>query len=284
VLYLVGTHRIKRATPRGIPHVRNGAQTPHPGSPCTATTGWSSPISHESLDVTTETIRRDLAQLENQGLLQRVHGGAVPAGHTSTEEPDLTQRSAERGPEKRRIAKAALKVLGPHFSGSLLLDAGTTVTALAQELEQAARTRPHLVPTVEIVTHAVGPAAALATLPGVHLTTLGGRVRGVTGAAVGATTVDAISRLRPDVAFVGTNGISAGFGLSTPDPEEAAVKRAIVRAARRVVLLADSSKFTQETLEQFAILDEVDLLVTDRFPEGALKEALAQADVEVWTA
>lgn len=236
------------------------------------------------LDVTTETVRRDLAQLEDLGLLQRVHGGAVPTGHASTQEPDLTQRQGEHGPEKLRIAKAAIKVLGAHFTGSLMLDAGTTVTALAHELELGARSRAHLVPNVEIVTHAVGPAAALAALPGVHLTTLGGRVRGVTGAAVGSATVDAIRRLRPDVAFIGTNALSAGFGLSTPDPEEAAVKRAIVRAARRVVLLADSSKFAVETLEQFATLAEVDLLVTDQAPEGPLAEALTEAEVEVWTA
>jgi DeoR family fructose operon transcriptional repressor len=86
------------------------------------------------------------------------------------------------------------------------------------------------------------------------------------------------------VAFIGTNALSAGFGLSTPDPEEAAVKRAIVRAARRVILLADSSKFAVETLEQFATLAEVDLLVTDQAPEGPLAEALTEAEVEVWTA
>ncbi|MGO1320204.1 MAG: DeoR/GlpR family DNA-binding transcription regulator [Galactobacter sp.] len=243
----------------------------------------------QDLGVTTETIRRDLAQLEARGQLQRVHGGAVPIGQTSTEEPDLTQRLAEHGPEKQRIGLAALKVLGPHFSGSLLLDAGTTVTALAQELEKAARSRRSnksgaQTQSVQIVTHAVGPAAALAVLPGINLTTLGGRVRGVTGAAVGPTTVDAIKRLRPDIAFVGTNAISAGFGLSTPDPEEAAVKRAIVRAARRVVLLADSSKFGVETLEQFATLEEVDLFITDAPPVGALAEALGASDVEVWTA
>ncbi|MGO3151081.1 MAG: DeoR/GlpR family DNA-binding transcription regulator [Galactobacter sp.] len=243
----------------------------------------------QDLGVTTETIRRDLAQLETQGVLQRVHGGAIPAGHTSTEEPDLTQRATAHGPEKHRIGQAALKVLGPHFSGSLLLDAGTTVTALAQELEKAARgrrNRPSATQnqSVQIVTHAVGPAAALSVLPGVNLTTLGGRVRGVTGAAVGPTTVNSIMRLRPDVAFVGTNGISAGFGLSTPDPEEAAVKRAIVRAARRVVLLADASKFGVETLEQFATLEEVDLLITDTTPSGPLAEALTESDVEVWTA
>ena len=81
---------------------------------------------------------------------------------------------------------------------------------------------------------------ALAAVPDIVLTVLGGQVRGLTAAAVGADTVRAIEALRPDVAFVGTNGVSADFGLSTPDPAEAAVKRAIVRAARRVVVVADA--------------------------------------------
>lgn len=236
----------------------------------------------ESLGVTTETVRRDLARLEADGVLRRVHGGGVPVTTASTTEADLGERELTHGPEKARIGQAALGVLGQDFTGSLLLDAGTTVTALADEIARVGLTRHgRSTSHTEFVTHAVGPAAALAAVPGIHLTTLGGRVRGVTGAAVGAGTVEAIRRLRPDVAFVGTNALSAGFGLSTPDPDEAAVKRAIVRSARRVVLLTDASKFGLETLEQFALPAEVDLLITDREPEGALAEALTEADVEV---
>jgi DeoR family transcriptional regulator, fructose operon transcriptional repressor len=103
----------------------------------------------------------------------------------------------------------------------------------------------------------------------------------VTAAAVGAHTVRAIGQLRPDIAFIGTNGLSATFGLSTPDPEEAAVKTAIIQSARRIVLLADAAKFGEELLVSFARLDEIDVLVTDTPPTGALSEALADADVEV---
>jgi DeoR family fructose operon transcriptional repressor len=84
-----------------------------------------------------------------------------------------------------------------------------------------------------------------------------------------------------DIAFVGANGIAAGFGLSTPDVDEAAVKTAIVRSARRVVLLADSSKFSEETLISFANLEDIDALITDRAPRGSLADALSDADVEV---
>ena len=109
-------------------------------------------------------------------------------------------------------------------------------------------------------------------------------MRGLTAAAVGAQTVDAISRLRPDLAFIGTNGLSATFGLSTPDPDEAAVKRAIISAARRVVVLADADKFDAELLISFARLDDLDILATDAAPGGELAERLEAADVEVWVA
>lgn len=231
------------------------------------------------LGVTTETVRRDLAVLEQAGVLRRVHGGAVPSGRGSLAEAGLRERTGRHNSSKRAIASRALDALGKDFSGSLLIDAGTTTAALAELLPvRLAGAR------VEIVTHAVAIAAELATSEEIALTAVGGRIRGLTGAAVGATTVESIDALRPDIAFIGTNGLSADFGLSTPDPDEADVKRAVVRAARRVVLLTDASKFGVESLQRFARLDDVDVLVTDRHPDGSLAEALDEAEVEVWVA
>ena len=89
------------------------------------------------------------------------------------------------------------------------------------------------------------------------------------------------TRLRPDLAFVGCNGIHAAFVLSTPDPIEAVVKTAIIQTSRRVVVLCDSAKHDQETLMRFASLDEIDTLITDRAPGPELAAALEEADVEV---
>ncbi|GGH36283.1 DeoR/GlpR family DNA-binding transcription regulator [Microbacterium album] len=231
------------------------------------------------LGVTTETVRRDLATLEQAGALRRVHGGAVAADRGSVAEADLRERLNRAGAAKHAIAARALDALGRGFTGSVLLDAGTTTGAVADQLP--GRFAPA---AVHVVTHSVVLAAGLTAAGFPALTTIGGRVRGVTGAAVGAGTVAAIDALRPDVAFLGANGLSATFGASTPDPEEADVKRAIIRAARRVVLLADASKFGEESLQRFARLDELDVLVTDRAPGGALAGALRDADVEVWIA
>ena len=231
------------------------------------------------LDVTTETVRRDLAALEQAGVLRRVYGGAVSAERGSLAESDLRDRVAQHSTAKRAIAARALDALGERFTGSIMLDAGTTTGALVELLP------PRLVgSSAEVVTHAPALASELAGSAGVSLTTIGGRVRGLTGAAVGSGAVAAIERLRPDVAFIGANGISADFGLSTPDPAEAEVKRAIAESARRAVALVDSSKFGAETLVQFARLDAIDLLVTDREPDGRLAAALAASGTEVWIA
>lgn len=229
-------------------------------------------------DVTTETVRRDLAHLESTGVLRRVHGGAVTAAHVSTAEVSLFERAALNSEAKRLIAHRAVSAIPTGGGGSVYLDAGTTTAAIAQMLAQ----RPGGPAPLEVVTHSMTIAHLLAGAPGLRLTAIGGRVRGLTAAAVGAQTVDAIARLRPDIAFIGTNGLSATFGLSTPDPDEAAVKRAIIAAARRVCVAADAEKFDTELLESFGRFSDIDVLITDTAPDGALGEALRATDVEVW--
>lgn len=235
-------------------------------------------------DVTTETVRRDLGVLEGAGAIVRVHGGAVAKDGDSTSEPTVFERASRHGAAKSAIAERALTVLGSGFHGSVFIDAGTTTAAvaaaLADRLAEVQQGGQH----VEAVTHSLTIAPTLAATDGVSLTVIGGRIRGITAAAVGADTVSAIRRLRPDVAFIGTNGVSAGFGLSTPDPDEASVKSAIVQSARRVVVVADASKHERELLVTFAPLEDVDVLVTDSEPPAALAAALADAGVEVWIA
>ena len=230
--------------------------------------------------VTTETVRRDLAHLERTGLVRRVHGGAVSRSRVSTVESSFAERASVRSSAKQAIAQAAVELLGSGLDGAVYLDAGTTTAAIAQLLAHESR----LAGSLEVVTHSMTVAHTLAGVPHLGLTAIGGRVRGLTAAAVGAQTVEAVSRLRPDTAFVGVNGISGAFGLSTPDPDEAAVKRAIVAAARRIVVVADAEKFDAELLVSFAPLAAVDVLITDVAPQGELARALDDADVEVHVA
>ncbi|GAA1774279.1 DeoR/GlpR family DNA-binding transcription regulator [Pseudarthrobacter sulfonivorans] len=237
----------------------------------------------ERFRITTETVRRDLATLETAGTVRRVHGGAVAADRFSTTEESINERTIQRPDQKMRIAQAALALIPQAKSGSILLDAGSTTEALADLLSRRAAVEPYAAaaPELVVITHAVPIAARLASAPGIALQLLGGRVRGLTQAAVGQATVDSAQRLRPDIAFIGTNGIHASFGLSTPDPEEAAVKAAFVHSARRIVVLADSSKLDAETLVQFASLKDLDTLITDSEPGPELTAALTDAGVDV---
>ena len=226
-------------------------------------------------NITQETVRRDLALLEKDGLLRRVHGGAVAQDHATTRESSVASRQTQFREEKLRIARAALEMVPQ--TGSIVLDAGTTTGALAALLVAENRT------DLTVITHSV-PIAHLISGSSLHLELIGGRVRALTSAGVGSSAVASFSRLRADVAFIGANGLATPFGLSTPDTDEAAVKTAIVRSARRVVLLADSSKFDEESLVSFGSLEEIDAVITDRTPGPALAAALDGAQVEVVTA
>jgi DeoR family fructose operon transcriptional repressor len=226
----------------------------------------------EEFGVTTETVRRDLSILERAGMVRRVHGGAVPAGALTLVETGLGERHGTRTEAKRAIAAAALSLL-PAADGSVLLDGGSTTAALADVLPSDRR--------LYVATNSVPIAARLSASPGVTLHVLGGRVRGITQTAVGDATVRALRDLRLDVVFLGTNGISPGHGFSTPDEAEAATKRAMVRAAQRVIVLADSSKLGREHLMRFAAVEDVDVLVTDNGADPGVVAELETTGIEV---
>lgn len=229
----------------------------------------------EAYSVTTETVRRDLAILDRAGLLRRVHGGAVPTRALHVVEPGVVERDATRSEHKDAIARAAIDFLPLHGS-SVLLDAGTTTARVAALLPSDR--------DLTVVTNSVPIAARVSSLPTVNLLLLGGRVRGLTQAAVGEQTLGALATIRVDVAFVGTNGITVRHGLSTPDSEEAAVKRAMVACANYVVVVADSSKIGQEEFVSFAPISQVDVLITDTEVTDTARAEFSARGVEVVSA
>jgi DeoR family fructose operon transcriptional repressor len=224
------------------------------------------------IEVTTETVRRDLSTLDRMGLVRRVHGGAVPAGSLTVIESGIGERDQSNTQAKEAIANAAVSLLPPPDS-VIVIDAGSTTARFA-----AALPRDH---RLTVITHAVPVATRLAGLPQIELHLLPGKVRPTTHAAVGAETVAALSDLRADVAFIATNGLTVGHGLTTPDSDEAASKRAMIACARKTVVLADSTKLGVETAVRFATLDSLDVLVTDSDVEPADRRALESAGIEV---
>lgn len=201
--------------------------------------------------VATETVRRDLDALSAAGLLTRVHGGAIPS--RSGEEPDLPTRLSTNTAAKRRIARAAAAFLPEGSDPTVLLDAGSTTIELVPHLEGRG---------LHVVTNALPVAEAALAADVADVDILPGRVRGLTHAAVGVDTVRALQRIHPDVAFIGCNGMGHA-GITTPDPDEAATKTAMMAAASRCIVVADSSKADLVQLVTFAELGDIDVLVSD---------------------
>jgi DeoR family transcriptional regulator, fructose operon transcriptional repressor len=232
------------------------------------------PALAEEFDVTPETVRRDLNALDRAGLIRRVHGGAIPAGRLDFE-PDLAEREGTASEQKDRIARAALAELPADSQGaaSVAIDAGTTTSRIAAALPVDSR--------LTIVTHALPIAARLSEFPDLTLHLVGGRLRHRTRAAVDAWALRAYGEINADVAFIAANGFSIKSGLTTPDLAEAAVKRAMLSAARRIVLVADSHKYGQEHFARFGELSDVDLLITDTGLDPDDARVIERAGTEV---
>lgn len=226
----------------------------------------------DTLGVAAETVRRDLTALERRGSLRRVHGGAIPVERLEVE-PSLATRSGRLADVKRRIAARALDELPS--GGSIILDSGSTALAVAELLP------PDL--DLTVLTNSLAAATVLASHPGISLYLLGGRVRGTTGAAVGDWATGALADVTVDVAFLGTNGLSVTRGLTTPDQSEALVKRAMVGAARKCVVLTDSSKTGDAHLHRFAQVADVDVVITDTDVDDDVAAEIRAAGPEVVT-
>ncbi|MFZ2273835.1 MAG: DeoR/GlpR family DNA-binding transcription regulator [Corynebacterium variabile] len=217
----------------------------------------------EKHGVSAETVRRDLDVLEKSRRVSRVHGGAVPwlqgqrrtgtGTSSSGTETAVSERQTSARGAKERIAIAAAGLLPT--TGSVIVDAGTTTVLLADPILNH--------PDLAVVTNSLMLAHRLSAADHRLLRMVGGRVRGVTQAVVGADAVADFERLRADVAFLGANGVTAGFGLSTPDPSEGQTKTAMARSARRRVALVDATKLGEELLYSFARPSDIDILITD---------------------
>ncbi|WP_018546352.1 DeoR/GlpR family DNA-binding transcription regulator [Streptomyces sp. LaPpAH-108] len=212
------------------------------------------------LGVSDMTVRRDLDALARQGVLEKVHGGAVPVVEASTHEPGFEAKSGLEPTAKEEIARAAARLVAP--GAAVALSGGTTTYALARQLLE--------VPDLTVVTNSVRVADVFHAAQrvsgqrqGAATVVLTGGVRTPSDSLVGPVADRAISALHFDLLFLGVHGISAEAGLSTPNLAEAETNRRLVRSARRVVVVADHTKWGTVGLSSFATLDEVDTLVTD---------------------
>ncbi|MBP2448450.1 DeoR/GlpR family DNA-binding transcription regulator [Rhizobium leguminosarum] len=223
-----------------------------------------------SLDVSEMTIRRDLSELEKEGLLKRVHGGAV-SSHGRSYEPPFTLRRDQATDAKRRIAEVAASMV--EEGDSLALDVGSTVLELAKQLSKR-RGLTIVTPSVRILNHFINNKD-------IRLIVTGGILRNGEESLVGDLAAQAFRGLFVDKLFLGVGGLDAQNGLTEYNWDDALVKRAMIGSAKEVILLIDSSKFGRSAFAKIAELRDIHVVVTDVRPPPELLQKLEENKVRV---
>ncbi len=222
--------------------------------------------------VSAVTARSDLDALSASGVLVRSHGGGI---RPLTVGPDHSLRNREgiHQEEKARIARTAAGLLKPH--DTVILCSGTTSAGVARELR---RTAPEF---LTVITHALNIAVQLADLPHISVVMVGGILRQVSSAFVGPHAEQVMRSLHADHCFLGTVGLDLDVGLTTLDIMEAQLNQLMIRAARQVTVLADSSKFGERSLAIIADFSNVKRLITDSGAPAEAVERLRSKGIEV---
>lgn len=226
-----------------------------------------------TLEASEATIRRDLTTLEEEGKLERTHGGAM-LGSPGKPEPEesFQQKESRYTLQKRAIAQKAFEFLKEN--DSIVVDAGTTTFELARLIGQSSL-------KITVVTNSTILAAELSSNANLELITLGGKVRLNTQATVGSIALQTMRQFNVSKAFIAANGISPDQGLTTPDLEEAAVKNAMINAASERFVLADHTKFNRVSLCQIAPLSMIDIIITDRDIDPSVVAAYEEREIQL---
>lgn len=221
-----------------------------------------------TLDVTLQTVRRDVQRLSESGLVARFHGGVRVPGST-VENIEHRQRESLHAESKAAIARAIAREVPNDCS--LIINIGTTAEAIARELRHHTGLR--------VITNNLNVAEILCGNPHCEVIVAGGMVRQRDRGIVGEATVDFISQFKVDIALIGISGIEADGSLRDYDYREVKVAQAIIGHAREVWLGADSSKFHRPAMVTMATLSQIDRLFTDAPPPAPFPALLADADV-----
>lgn len=222
----------------------------------------------QRFEISEDSIRRDLRELAEEGLLQRVHGGALPV---SSAIAPLETRKNVQIPAKNSIAQAAVALIQP--GNIVLMDGGTTTGALVEQL-------PHDLPFT-LITHSPGIAVSLVNHPLVEVILIGGQLYKHSLVTVGAGMLAAIQQIHADLFFMGVTGVHPVAGFTTGNYEEAAVKRALSARAAETVVMASPEKLNSASAFAIGELSLASTLVVDCEPGAALAKALAAQQVSV---
>lgn len=224
----------------------------------------------ESLGISRITIRKDLDHLQSRGMLQRTHGGALLPLAGTLSDPSLKEKEGLHQREKQRIAVAAMKFV--QEGQCILLDSGTTTTAIAKAL----KTFTHLT----IITNALNIAAELSGTDFEVLLT-GGALRKNSFSLVGPLAEEMLQDMHADILFLGVDGFDLEAGLSTPNVMESRVNRAMIKAAKTTVTVCDSTKFSHRSLSKIVDAISIHHVITDSNLPKETAEALRNLNIKL---
>lgn len=224
----------------------------------------------QELDVSEVTVRQDLDIMEKQGLLRRTHGGAILSPKISYERSFQFEETSFRA-EKERIGKAAAELVSD--GDTIILDVGTTVTEVARNLISRKG--------LTVFTNALNIALLLEDYPAISVIVTGGTLRAKQHSLVNPYGRFILEKIHADLVFIGANGIEFKHGLTNVNIAEAEIKSFFIQAARRRVVVCDSSKVGNVALAKITGLDQVDLLITDDQADPEEVTRLKEVGLEV---
>jgi DeoR family transcriptional regulator of aga operon len=224
----------------------------------------------KQLGVSAVTIRSDLSKLESQGLAIRSHGGAMPA-RTPPTEHTVPQKDAINHDQKERIGALAASMVKP--GDNVIIDSGTTTISLARHLRDAQN--------VTVMTNGLNIAWELADAPGVDLILTGGLLRKQSLSIQGLQAEACLQAYSFDKLFLGVDGFDLQFGVTTHHEAEASLNHKMVERARKIIVLADASKFGCVSLHRIVQLDRVHTVITDAGISREYREGLLNAGIEL---
>jgi DeoR family transcriptional regulator of aga operon len=224
----------------------------------------------QMLGISSITIRKDLDQLQNRGVLQRTHGGAMLPNPGSLADPTLQEKERRFSVEKKRISEAAVKLV--HEGQCILLDSGTTTTAVAKALKSLS--------SLTVITNAVNIASELNGTDFEVLLT-GGSLRKNSFSLVGPLAEDMLQDMHADILFLGVDGFDVEAGLTTPNLMESRVNRAMVNSSSKVVAVCDSTKFGRRSLCKIVDASAIHHVITDRNISGSAAERIRNVGIEL---
>jgi DeoR/GlpR family transcriptional regulator of sugar metabolism len=222
----------------------------------------------ETFGVSEDTVRRDLRELAGEGLLQRVHGGALPA---STAVAPFAERKGIESTAKRAIAAAAAAMI--ETGQVVIIDGGTTSAELIRQIPREL--------SATVVTHSPSVAVGLADHPLIEVIVIGGRLYKHSIVTVGAAAVEAMSHIQADIFFLGVTGVHPTAGLSTGNFEEAFVKRALAARAAETIVLASSDKINAASQYVIGDITLAQTIIVEQATELALTKPLEDAGITI---